>query len=81
MNYLISIVITLVGWAILTSAGDGLTANLEAAGLNTSLAEKVSEPMTISSLFAASLISVIFTYGPIKKQNYILVDSNIGFLS
>lgn len=78
MSYLISIAITLLGWAILTSAGDGLTANLEAAGLNTSLAETVSEPIIISSLFAASLISVIFyiwTYQKSKTSFWLIAIS------
>lgn len=59
MSYLISVVITLFGWAALTSAGDGLIANLEAAGLNSALAEMISAPAMLSSLFTLSLVAVI----------------------
>lgn len=80
MSYLISILITLIGWATLTSTGEGLTANLEGAGLNTELAEKISEPMIISSLFSASLIAVIaYTWMYQKSKLIFWVTAILAF--
>lgn len=71
MSYLISIFVIIIGWAFLTSSGDGMTANLEDAGLNTALAEKLGEPMIITSCFAASLAAVI-GYTWIYQKNKML---------